>query len=153
MLCSTFFDSFLYESKEKKGKKKIKEVINYWVCDLSDVIANDVSRLINNQSDKQAKNTYGYSLKDGNTDLGCDVSVGSDHGQGACRCCAKLNLLSPQVCRSNNSVSYGSRQFLFAHIECKKDTAEILNKIADRTNSSLQRLNFGKLIGIRDRNK
>lgn len=50
-----FFDSFLYETTIKKG--------NCWVSDLSNIIANDVSRVMNYNSDNKNEVTYRYESK------------------------------------------------------------------------------------------
>lgn len=96
---------------------KKKEEVNYWTRDISDLIASDVARVINSNKDNESKLTYGYSSEVREGKLGCDVVIGSDHGQGACRCSAKLNLYSPKIRREKADDSFGSRISSFAHIQ------------------------------------
>ena len=139
----------VYFHEVEDGKKK--EEVNYWTRDISDLIASDVARVINSNKDNESKLTYGYSSEVREGKLGCDVVIGSDHGQGACRCSAKLNLYSPKIRREKADVSFGSRILSFAHIQCKKDTTDILQQISQSTNDSVKKLLDGKLVAIRDK--
>ena len=58
-----------YELKDKNNPRKKKEEISYWVNDIADVIATDMSRILKTRDN----HTYGYPSKVRNNEIGCDV--------------------------------------------------------------------------------
>ena len=66
-------------------------MVNYWVNDIADMISTNMTQVIDAINDKLACSMYGYK-PNANDMEGCDINVGSDHGQGTCTCSLKMNL-------------------------------------------------------------
>ena len=58
------------------------------------MISTNMTQVIDANNDKLACSMYGYK-PNANDVEGCDINVGSDHGQGTCTCSLKMNLQSP----------------------------------------------------------
>ena len=112
--------------------------------DFCELLAKDVESIFNfgkyEGNNIDILHTFGYPK--------VDIIVGSDHGQGKSRFLMKANLLSSKLRREKSYVEYGSRQYLFANIACRKDTNDIHKHIAPYINSYLDKLKNGKLVGI-----
>ena len=120
---STHFGTYEYEKDVGTNKEKVE----YRVSDLAEVIAGDIEIVIESEikEDKNILPKYGYGSKIRNCSIGCDVVAGSNHGQGASRCIAKINLTSPNHMRLAGNC-WRPASFICAYIMQEGCTAHII---------------------------
>jgi hypothetical protein len=131
-----------YDYTAEEGKRSTK--IEYWTRHLGEYICADMARLIMHKD---------RVLEGGDSELtyGDIVLVaGSDHGKGASRFVAKLNLLPSSVRRESQDLSKGTRQFDFGKIVCKKESEELLNLVMPDVCAMLKELDEEKLVAVKD---
>lgn len=126
---------------------------------MSELIANDLEEVIQNDVTKSPENkfpTYGYGLKrrEGRKDI--DVIAGADHGACASRYVSKINLKSPYECRRlldgsrNIKLERFSRIIIFALMECQLDKSDVQRHLKDDLNDGFKKVENGKLVGVID---
>ncbi len=118
-----------------------KKTIHYWTKPIAELLEVSVSTYI--QENKMATEEGALrSLKS------MDVVLGGDHGQGKFRSVIKI------ILRDGNDKQVTSMVMKVGHIDCTKDTYEVLkSSVAGPLNESLQEvINSGALLLIRDAN-
>ena len=103
-------------------------------------MAKIVQRMLNNRNESDPRTSFGYER---NGKVTVDVIVGCDHGQGATRWVARLNLLSSSERRKVGRIDFGSEQITFSKTVCCKDNVETMKLTSDKIRehqSSLERL-------------
>ena len=98
----------------KKDIDQKPETISYWVSNVGDVVAKEIKRhlaseyaTLTHHEKRNTNITYGYYTKLRGDKKGIDVITGADHGKGALRFIAKLNLSSPESRRAQGYVEEG----------------------------------------------
>ena len=132
------------EIEKVKGKKP--EKVQYYSMDICETLAADLERILNIEKTNE-RTTFGYMRNGAKT---VDIVGGGDHGQGASRFVARINLLSSSERRKSGKIDTGSRQLTFAKTVCKKDTYEILNLTAAEISASFKRVQECMFVAERD---
>ena len=129
--------------------------VEYWTKDGAKLVEKQFDSVLKERYDdkeNRAHHTFGYTspLRE---DTGIDILTGGDHRAGAFRLFLKLKINSPQFKRENkNQSELGDIILNLAHIDCKKDTADILECLNNTVNQCHETLIKSKLIAIRDQN-
>ena len=79
-----------------------------------------------------------------------DVITGTEHGDQALRVLCTLNVLPLSVRRRAKKAEMGRRILDLGMMECKKDTAEIMDHIKSQVNEGIKKTKASELVGIRD---
>ncbi len=126
--------TYLYR---KKGDAK-PESVNYWMCSIPDLISREVELMLELQIRDGVDVANGLKSYETISGEGWDVVAGADHGQGAWRSYIKFftedtKWRREQADKAKNQRSSGQIRNggycikQSAHMECRKDTAELLN--------------------------
>ena len=131
---------------------KEPEKVEYCAFNLEDLILLQIERELES---KLRLNTailpkYGYATRENND--GIRVLLGSDHGAGASTCLCRLLLEPSSERRKEESADYGTVTYVFAHMQCKKDNAELLNLVAPTANDGIELMRKSKLVAVKDKN-
>jgi len=127
------YNQFTLEWCTTKGtnrEKKPPEDCHYWNSDLLVEVASEIDLFLFSMFlDKPGMMTVppiDYCAPGFTDKPGIVVLFGGDHGKGACPCCVKLNLTSPQERKERNDLNYGCPIIQVASIDCSKDSYELL---------------------------
>jgi hypothetical protein len=156
-----------YSYRKKSGKKtnndgndERPESINYWTCSIPDLISREVELMLELQIRDGVNVADGLKSYETISGQGWDVVAGADHGQGAWRSYikfftkdskwrreqadkAKMQMSADQI----RNGGYCTKQS--AHMECRKDTAELLNAtVTNALNEGYSALLSSRLIAV-----
>ena len=136
------------------------ETISYWISDASRVVLNEIERNLAceyagmSRTERRTSDiTYGYCTKVRGNEKGLDIITGADHGGGALRFFAKVNLLSPDFRREHGLVEGGCPVRQFGCVECKHDDAPIVAKVSGEFDDGVRHLNNSQLFAVRNKVK
>lgn len=141
-------------TKEKKKKQKI--CMHYWEVDGVASIQMEAEKLIKAMMEDKPELAqsphlnfqFGYKTKE--KEKCCEISLGSDHGAGFERCCARMQMLSPQERKEANDPNKGAIFFDLYHIQCQKENRETMSLVSKNINDFIRKIEMNKLVGIMD---
>lgn len=144
--------------QRRRGRRKKKTKIEYWTVDGGEAISIEVDKALASKVETnphfalhpERALTFGY--KTSIESCCCEISIGSDHGQGADRCAARMQTVCPSKRKMANDPNLDAIHIEPFHVKCKSDTAEVTEVTSHSINKFIDTIENYKLVGVMDLN-
>jgi len=143
---SVVFGSHAFEwaTSSAKGKdKRAPELCEHWNADVLKEIASEIDLHLQCLFDIEQQvtvPTIDY-IAPGFVDKGVVILFGGDHGDKSCPISAKINFMSPEERKKQNTINLQCPTIQIASVDCSKDAFELLqNTVMPRIREQLIRL-------------